>query len=74
MLREMQREVNTGHPFERRLHIDYSTNNNQPPHLHAATELRRCLMAFLSWEEASRAQNHENTLDQYCNGSVRQFA
>ena len=25
MLRVMQREANTGHPFERRLHIDYST-------------------------------------------------
>ena len=34
MLREMQREVNTGHPFERRLHIDYSTNNH-PTQLHA---------------------------------------
>ena len=27
MLREMQREVNMGFPFEGRLHIDYSTNN-----------------------------------------------
>ena len=30
MLREMQREVNTGHSFERRLHIDYSTCNHPP--------------------------------------------
>ena len=37
MLREMQREVNTGHPFERKLHKDYSTNNH-PPQLHAATD------------------------------------
>ena len=28
MLREMQREVNTGQPFENKLHIDYSTNNH----------------------------------------------
>ena len=27
-LREMQREVNTDHPFESRLHIDYSTDNH----------------------------------------------
>ena len=26
MLREMQREVNTGRPFESRLHVDYYTN------------------------------------------------
>ena len=28
MLREMQREVNTGRPFESRLHIDYYTNKH----------------------------------------------
>ena len=28
MLREMQREVNTGRPFESRHHIDYFTNNH----------------------------------------------
>ena len=48
MLREMLREVETGHPFERRLHIDYSTNNH-PPQLHAATDLDCCFMAILSW-------------------------
>ena len=40
MLREMQREVNTEHPFERRL-LDYSTNNH-PLQLHAATDLDCC--------------------------------
>ena len=35
MLREMQREVNMNYPFERRLHIDYPTNNH-PTQLHAA--------------------------------------
>ena len=43
MLREMQREVNTGHPVERRLHIDYSTNKH-PPQLHAATDLDCCFI------------------------------
>ena len=37
-------KVNTGHPFESRLHIDYSTNNH-PPQLHAANDLDCCLMA-----------------------------
>ena len=46
MLREMQRELNTGHPFGRRLHNDYSTKNHQPQ-LHAADDLDCCFMAFL---------------------------
>ena len=37
MLREMQHEVNTGHPFERKLHKDCSTNNHSYK-LHAATD------------------------------------
>ena len=44
MLREMQREVDAGRPLERRLHIDYSTNN-----LHAANDIDCCFMAFVSW-------------------------
>ena len=51
MLREMQREVNTGHPFERRLHIDYSTKNH-PNQLHAANDIDCCFMVFIS-------SNHE---------------
>ena len=34
MLREMQQEVNSGHPCERKLHMDYSTNNH-PTQLHS---------------------------------------
>ena len=47
MLREMQREVNMGQPFESKLRIDYSTNNHflQP---HVATDLDCCFMAILS--------------------------
>ena len=60
MLREMQREVNTGHPFESRLH--------------AADDLDCHFMAFSFMEKASRAQNYEKTLEQYYNGSVRKFA
>ena len=47
MLREMQREVNTGHPFESRLHVDYSTNKN-PLQFHAEDDLDWCFMAVLS--------------------------
>ena len=48
MLREMQREVNTGHPCGSKLHLDYSTNNH-PPHLHAGDDLDCCFMIILSW-------------------------
>ena len=48
MLREMQRDVNTGHPFGSRAHIDYSTNNH-PPQFHAADDLDCCFVAVLSW-------------------------
>ena len=48
MLREMQREVNMGLPFENTLHIDYSTNNH-PTQLHAANDIDCCSMAILSW-------------------------
>ena len=50
MLKEMQRELNTGHPFERRLHMDHSTNNH-PNQLHAASDIDCCFMAILSWRE-----------------------
>ena len=39
-------EVNTGHPFESKLH--YSTKNH-PPQLHAANDLDFCFMAILPW-------------------------
>ena len=45
----MQREVNTGHPFERKLHIDYSTNNHQAQ-LHAANAIDCCFMAIFQAE------------------------
>ena len=48
MSREMQREVNTGHPFASRLHIDYSTSGH-PPQIHAADDLDCCFIAILSW-------------------------
>ena len=38
---------NTGHTFESKLHIDYSTKNH-PPQLHAADDLDGCFMAILS--------------------------
>ena len=48
MLREMQREVNTGRPFERRLHNDYYTNIHFSK-LSSANDLDCCFMAILSW-------------------------
>ena len=47
MLREMQREVNTGRPFESRLQIDYYTNNHFSQ-LRSASDLDCCFMAILS--------------------------
>ena len=47
-LREMQREVNAGHPFERKLHIEYSSNN-RPTQLHAANDIHCCFMEILPW-------------------------
>ena len=48
MLREMQREVNTGRPFERRLRVDSYTNNHFSQ-LRSASDLDCCFMAILSW-------------------------
>ena len=50
MLREMQREFNTGRPLERRLHIDFNTNNHFSQ-LRSASDLDCCFMAILSWEK-----------------------
>ena len=50
MLREMQREVNTGHPLGSKLHIAYSTNNH-PTQLHEADDLACCFLATLSWRK-----------------------
>ena len=48
MLREMQREVNTGHPIERKLHMDYSTNSH-PTQLHGANDTDCSFMAIHPW-------------------------
>ena len=47
MLREMQREVNTGRPFESRLNIDHSANNHHHQ-LRPASDLDCCFMAIFS--------------------------
>ena len=72
MLREMQREVNTGQPVENRLHIDYASKN-RPPQLHAADDLDCVLYGHSLMEEAGRAQNHEKTLEQHYHGSFCNF-
>ena len=51
MLREMQREVNTGRPFERRLHIDYHTNN------HFLSFAQQVILIVASWL-FSHEENH----------------
>ena len=50
MLREMQREVNTGHPFERKRHIDYLTSNHPTQH-HAANDIDCSFITILSWRK-----------------------
>ena len=72
MLREMQREVNTGHPFERKLHIDYSTNYH-PTQLHAANDIDCCFMAIFSGESPG-TPNHEKTLEQSQTESFCEFS
>ena len=66
--REMQREVNTGHPFGSRLHIILSiiifTN---------ITEQMSLIVAFMAILSLGKP-NYEKTLVHYCNGSVRKFA
>ena len=47
ILREMQREVNTGRPFESRLDLDVYTNNHYSQ-LRSASDLDCCFMAVLS--------------------------
>ena len=58
MLREMQREVNTGHAFESRLHIDYCTNNH-PTQLHAAIGVV-ALWLSIHGERQSDPESREN--------------
>ena len=53
MLREMQREVNTGHPFESRLQIDYSTNNHPPQLFTQHMILIVALWLSFNWESQS---------------------
>ena len=50
MLREMQREVNEGRPFESRLHLDSHTHNHFSQ-LISASDLDCCFMAILSWRK-----------------------
>ena len=50
MLRDMRRQVNTGRPFESRLHFDYSTNNHSSQRS-SASDLDCCFMAILSWRK-----------------------
>ena len=63
MLREMQREVDTGHPFESSLQIDYSTNNH-PPQLRAPMILIVALWLF-THRESQSGPDREKTPEQF---------
>ena len=54
MLKEMQREVNSGRPFESKHNVHYSTFNHSSQ-LSSASDLDCCCMAILSW------RNHLDT-------------
>ena len=58
MLREMQREVNTGP----QLNAGFTTTINHPPQLHAATDLDCCFICHPYMGKASRTPNRERTL------------
>ena len=49
MLKEMQRKVNMGRPFESRLHHIDDNTNNRFSQLRSAGDLNCCFMATLSW-------------------------
>ena len=59
----MQREVNMEHPFESRLHIDYSTNNHSS-HLSSASDLDGYFMGHSLMGETTWTQDYEKTLEQ----------
>ena len=63
MLREMQREVNTGRPFKCRLHIYHSTNNHSSQ-LNTAGNLVLLLHGYSLMEKAGWTQNYEKTLEE----------
>ena len=65
MLREMQREVNTGRRYACRLHIDYHTNQLSFSQLSSADDLDCCFMAMLSWRKTAWTQNCEKTLEEH---------
>ena len=61
MVRETKREVSTGHPSERRLHIDYSTNDHSLE-LHEATDLDCCFMVSFHGESQPDPESSENSV------------
>ena len=66
MLRDMQREVNTGHPFERK------STNNHPTQLHAADDLDCCFMAVLSWrDDKEEEQTEDNSRERGVESQLR---
>ena len=62
-LRKMQREVNTGRPFESRLHMDYYTNNHFSQ-LSSTSDLDLLLHGYSLTEKTTWTQKHEEILKQ----------
>ena len=62
LLRKRQLEVNTGRPFESRLHIDYCTKNHFSQ-LSSASDLDLLLHGYSLTVKTTWTQNHEEILE-----------
>ena len=71
MLRQMQREFNTGRPFESRRHIDYFTKNHFSQ-LSSASDLDLLLHGSSVTVKTTWTQNHERILEQLACANTRQ--
>ena len=71
MLRKMQREFNTGRPFESRLHFDSCTNDDFSQ-LISASDLGLLFHGYSLTVKTTWTQNHERILEQLACASARQ--
>ena len=71
MLRKMQREFNTGRPFESRLHFDSYTNDHFSQ-LISASDLDLLFHGYSLTVKTTWTQNHERILEQLACANTRQ--
>ena len=64
MLREMQRELNMGRPFESRLHVDDFTNDHLSQ-LRSPNDLDFLFHGCSLMVKTTWTQNYEKTLEQH---------